>query len=126
MNRSLQITFISILFLMLLSGCAQRGDHNPLGVTGGSDGGYGKNQNLYYYESAIPQSSDNINGIWSEANNLLTINSNGTFELTSGDEIRTGTYIKEKDTLILNFEDGLSVTYTYILEKGRLTLTEVE
>jgi hypothetical protein len=112
----------------MIVGCAQRGDnHNPLGLTGGSDGGYGKRQsNYYYYDSAIPQNDDSVEGVWTEIDNTLTINSDGTFELKSADDFRTGTFVREKETLILNFKDGQTIPYTYELEKGQLILTETE
>jgi hypothetical protein len=110
----------------MLSGCGQRGDlHNPLGLTGGSDGGYGKRQS-YYYDSSIPQNDNSVVGVWTETDKTLTINSDGTFELKSVEEIRTGTYDKVKDNLTLNFKDGFSITYTYRLVKDRLNLEEVE
>jgi hypothetical protein len=111
----------------MIFGCAQRGDtHNPLGLTGGSDGGYGKRQGYYQYGSALSQSGDGIQGVWTESENTLTINTDGTFELKSSEDIRIGTFSKEKDKLTLNFEDGFAVTYTYELKDRQLVLTEVE
>jgi hypothetical protein len=126
MTRSIYYIIIPVLSFLMLNGCAQRGDnHNPLGLTGGSDGGYGKRQS-YYYESTIPQNDNSLEGIWSDTENTITLNSNSTFEIKSRENISTGTYSKVNDKLTLNFEDGLSVSYEYSLEKGRLTLTEVE
>jgi len=126
MIRTIYYIIIAVLSALMLVGCAQRGDlHNPLGLTGGSDGGYGKRQS-YYSESAISQSGNSVEGVWFESENTLTINADGTFELKSADAIRIGTFTKEKDKLTLHFEDGLSVTYTYELDEGQLVLTEVE
>jgi len=127
MTRSINVFLISVLSVLMIVGCAQRGDnHNPLGLTGGSDGGYGKRQSNYYYDSAIPQNDDSVEGVWTETDNTLTINSDGTFELKSADDLRTGTFVREKEKLILNFKDGQTISYTYELEKGQLILTETE
>lgn len=126
MIRSIYYVLISLLCALMVVGCAQRGDnHNPLGLTGGSDGGYGKRQSNYY-ESSQPQNGESIEVAWTSTDNTLTINSDGTFELQSGEEIQIGNYIKTKDKLTLNFEDGKSIVYNYTLEKGKLVLTEVE
>jgi hypothetical protein len=111
----------------MISSCGQRGDlHNPLGLTGGSDGGYGGRQESYYNDSAIPQNDNSVEGIWTGTEKTLTIKSDGSFELKSGEEVRTGTFIKEKNKLALYFNDGKSITYTFALEKGKLVLTEVD
>jgi hypothetical protein len=127
MIKSIYYVLVTILCVLMVIGCAQRGDnHNPLGLTGGSDGGYGKRQDSYYYDSAIPQNEDSVEGVWTETDKTLTIASDKTFQLKSGEEIRTGTFSRLKDKLTLDFEDGQSVTYIYNVEKGRLVLTEIE
>jgi hypothetical protein len=109
----------------MIVGCAQRGDnHNPLGLTGGSDSGYGKRQGYYY--SVISQDGNDVEGVWIESNNTLTIHEDGTFEFKSDEEIKIGTYTKEKDRLTLKFKDGPSITYIYKFEEGQLVLTVVE
>jgi hypothetical protein len=127
MIRLIYYILVIIICALMVVGCAQRGDnHNPLGLTGGSDGGYGKRQESYYYNSDIPQNDDSVEGIWTETDKTLTINSDKTFQLKSAEELRTGTFCKLKDKLTLDFEDGQSVTYTYNVEDGRLVLTEIE
>lgn len=127
MIRSIYIIIMVFLCVLMIVGCAQRGDtHNPLGLTGGSDGGYGKRQSSYYYDSAIQQSGDSVEGVWTGSEYTLTINEDGTFELKAEGEIKIGTYTKEKDKLTLNFKDGPSLTYIYKFEEGQLVLKEVE
>jgi hypothetical protein len=111
----------------MIFGCAQRGDnHNPLGLTGGSEGGYGKRQSDYYYNSRIQQNVDSVEGIWTDADETMTINSDGTFEIKSSEEIQTGTFTKDKENLTLNFKDGYSIKYKYSFENKKLKLTEIE
>ena len=127
MMRSIYYLLVAILCMLMVVGCAQRGDnHNPLGLTGGSDGGYGKRQSSYYYQSSLNKDGNNVENVWTEDDNTLTINADGTFELKSEDLIRTGTYSKENDKLTLNFEDEQSIIYAFSIEKGQLVLTEVE
>jgi hypothetical protein len=125
MIKSIQHAIIPILLVFLLAGCAQRGDHNPLGITGGSDGGYGRSQDLYRESSSI-QDDNNIYGLWANNNLTVTLNSDGTFELKSDQKINVGTFIRLKDTLTLKFRDGSSITYSYTLTKDRLVLIEME
>ena len=126
MTRSIQYIIVSILFVLMLAGCAQRGDnHNPLGITGGSDGGYGKSRDLYRQSSSF-QNNDNLYGVWSDNGETVTFNTNGTFEIKSDKKISVGTYNIIKNTLTLNFEEGFSTTYEYSLTEDRLVLTDIE
>ncbi len=125
MTRSIQYIIISILFVLMLAGCAQRGGHNPLGVTGGSDGGYGKSRDLYR-ESSTLQNDINLDGVWSDNSETVTFNSNGTFEIKSDKKTSIGTYNTLENTLTLNFEEGFSATYEYSLTEDRLVLKDIE
>ena len=126
MTRSIQYIIVSILFVLMLAGCAQRGDnHNPLGITGGSDGGYGKSRDLYR-ESSSFQGDDNIYGVWADNNATVTLNTDGTFEIKSDKKTSIGTYSTLENTLTLNFEEGFSITYAYSLSKDRLVLKDIE
>ena len=127
MTKSIYLMFTIILCLLMISSCGQRGDlHNPLGLTGGSDGGYGGRQESYYNDTAIPQNDNSVEGIWTGTENTLTFKSDGLFELKSAEDIRTGNFSQEKDKLTLDFKDGQSITYTYTLERGQLILEEIE
>lgn len=125
MNRSINFSIVSLLVIFMLFGCAQRGGYNPLGVTGGSDDGYGKSRDLYRQSSSF-QNNDNLYGVWSENGETVTFNTNGTFEINSDKKISVGTYNIIKNTLTLNFEEGFSTTYEYSLTEDRLVLTNIE
>lgn len=126
MTRSIQYIIVSILFVLMLAGCAQRGDnHNPLGITGGSDGGYGKSRDLYR-ESSSFQNDDNLYGVWSDNGKTVTLNTDGTFEIKSDKKTSIGTYSTLENTLTLNFEEGFSATYEYSLTEDRLVLKDIE
>ena len=125
MIRLIQYIIIPILLVLLLAGCAQRGDHNPLGITGGSDGGYGRSQDLYR-ESPSIQGDNNIYGVWTNNNLTVTLKANGTFELKSDQKINVGTFSTSNDKLTLKFKDGSAITYSYSLTKDRLMLEEIK
>ena len=121
MNRSIYVTIVSLLAILILSTCAQRGGHNPVGVTGGSEGGYGYSRE-YYRESSSFQGDDNIYGVWTDNNSTILLNTDGTFEFKSGEEISLGTFSIFKDRFTLKFKEGTSLTYVYSLTKDRLKL----
>ena len=125
MNRPIYISIVFLLAILILSTCAQRGGHNPLGVTGGSDGGYGYSRD-YYRESSSFQGDDNIYGVWADNNATVTLNTDGTFEIKSDEKTSVGTYNTLENTLTLNFEEGFSITYAYSLSKNRLVLKDIE
>ena len=125
MNRSIYVLIASLLAILILSTCAQRGGHNPVGATGGSDGGYGYSKD-YYRESANLQENDNIFGIWNSDNSTVTLNADGTFEFKSNQEISIGTFSKSKDTLTLNNEDGTTKEFKYDLDRDHLLLKPSE
>jgi hypothetical protein len=127
MTKSAYFIVAIILSVLMIGSCGQRGDlHNPLGLTGGGDGGYGGRQDIYQSDSVIPQNDNSVEGIWTGTENTLTIKSDGSFELKSAEDIRTGKFSKDKVKLTLNFENGQSITYNYSLDKGWLTLEEIE
>lgn len=125
MNRSINFSIVSLLVIFILSGCAQRGGDNPLGVTGGSDDGYGKSRDLHRQSSSF-QNNDNLYGVWSDNGETVTFNTNGTFEIKSDKKTSVGTYNTLKNTLTLNFEEGFSTTYEYSLTEDRLVLKDIE
>ena len=125
MNRSIYVLIASLLAILILSTCAQRGGHNPVGATGGSDGGYGYSKD-YYRESANLQENDNIFGIWNSDNSTVTLNADGTFEFKSNQEISIGTFSKSKDTITLNNEDGTTKEFKYDLDRDHLLLKPSE
>ncbi len=125
MNRSIYFSIVFLLAILILSTCAQRGGNNPVGVTGGSEGGYGHSRD-YYRESSSFQNDDNLYGVWSDNGETVTFNTNGTFEIKSEKKTSAGTYNTLKNTLTLNFEEGFSITYSYSLSKDRLVLKDIE
>ena len=125
MNRSRYFSIVFLLAILILSTCAQRGGNNPVGVTGGSDGGYGYSRD-YYRESSSFQGDDNIYGVWADNNATVTLNTDGTFEIKSDEKTSVGTYSTLENTLTLNFEEGFSATYEYSLTEDRLVLKDIE
>ena len=121
MNRSIYALIASLLAILILSTCAQRGGHNPVGATGGSDGGYGYSKD-YYRESANLQGNDNISGIWKSDNSTVTLNTDGTFEFKSSQEISSGTFTKSNETVTFYHEDGTTKKFKFRLDQDHLLL----
>jgi hypothetical protein len=126
MNRSLFFAIGYTLAALMLVACAQRGFDNPLGVTGGSYGGYGYSRDYYRDNRASKNASNNtINGVWQDSEITVTLNIDGTFAIKSAKETRIGTFGLSKDILILYFKDGNSRSYSFVLSEDRLTLEEI-
>jgi len=127
MNRSLYISILCLFAILILSTCAQRGGREPLGITGGSHGGYGYSRDYYRdYLNGNSRSSNDIYGVWSDNDITVNLNTNGTFHITSAEEIRVGTFSILNNILTLNFKDGTILSYSYALTKDRLMLEEIE
>jgi len=127
MSRSLYISIVSLFSIFILSTCAQRGGNDPLGVTGGSHGGYGYSRDYYRdFQNGVSRSSSDIFGVWTDDEITITLERDGAFEIKSDEKIRVGTYRIFKDQLTLNFKDGTIQTYGYLLTKDNLTLETVE
>jgi hypothetical protein len=128
---------ILILFMLLLS-CSQWGGSNPVGVTGGSNSGYGEN------EASTPANSQQLLiGIWKNTNQedaedytiltfhasaqiIYTIYQNGNvydyfqgtysvngtiLQVHIGEEILTYTFYIQNDKLYLTLEDEVYIYY---------------
>jgi hypothetical protein len=122
---------IPFIFLFLLIGCAQWGGDNPLGITGGSNNGYGKNNDLN-----LPDGSGQIDpdlvGVWSMYDYpyllVYTFNADGSFKIEeyyydSLDDSYEGTWSASGNILTLSSNEG-SAIMTYEINGNQLTLTE--
>ena len=125
MKRSIYFSIVFLLVIVIFSTCAQRGGFSPVGVTGGSEGGYGYSKD-YYRESSNNGNGENIYGIWVDSNETLTLNTEGSFELKSDEQISVGTFNILEDTFSLNYKDGTSLIYKYILTRDRLVIKIAE
>ena len=125
MNRSLFFAIGYTLAALILAACAQRGYDNPLGVTGGSYGGYGYDRD-YYRDNHVDKNASNntIDGVWHDSEITVTLNTDGTFAIKSAKETRIGTFGLSGDILTLYFKDGNIRSYSFILSNDRLTLEE--
>jgi len=123
MKHSIYFSIVFLLVIVIFSTCAQRGGNSPVGVTGGSEGGYGQSKDYYrdsYYRSS--QIEENIYGVWTDGTETLTLTAEGSFEIESIDQASAGTFSKTEETLTLIYKDDLSITYIYQLTKDRLIL----
>ncbi len=115
----------------MIGGCAQWGGDNPLGITGGSNNGYGKNNDLN-----LPDGSDQIDpdlvGVWSMYDYpyslVYTFNADGTYQIEeyfydSLDDSYEGTWSVSGNILTLSSNDGSSIM-TYEINGNQLTLTQ--
>ena len=130
MKQYISYVLVSLLFAFMLMGCAHWGGDSPLGITGGSDGGYGENSDLN-----LPNPSNGVDtellGNWryNETQNtysLFTFNSNGTFSFEAYYRETSiygfsGDYSTAGDELTLNY-NSQSVTISYSIHGNRLTL----
>ncbi|MBN2102819.1 hypothetical protein JW835_02160 [bacterium] len=147
--RSYRIFFSVIVCLgLIMMSCGVGGSDNPVGVTGGAMDGYGVNsivEGSAQDSDASGQTGDFV-GTWVgsmdimtpygfpiEATITLTINADGTYEMTyealGASETETGTYLITGDQL---FIDGELANYTLTgntlilyLEGETLELTRV-
>ncbi len=126
---------IPAIFVFLLIGCAQWGGDNPLGITGGSEEGYGQNGDLN-----LPQPADgNIidpeligmwvtAGQWVQTTYTFAFNASGTFTIvihsTKFTQVMEGTYSVSGNTLTFNIYGGETLVYTYSVNNNHLTLDD--
>jgi hypothetical protein len=131
MKQFINYLMIPFIFLFLLIGCAQWGGDNPLGITGGSNNGYGKNNDLN-----LPDGSGQIDpdlvGVWSMYDYpyllVYTFNADGSFKIEeyyydSLDDSYEGTWSASGNILTLSSNEG-SAIMTYEINGNQLTLTE--
>jgi len=125
MKRSIYFSIVFLLVIIIFSTCAQRGGFSPVGVTGGSEGGYGYSKD-YYRQSSYYQYDEIVYGVWTDDNETLTLNTEGSFELKSDEQISIGTFNITEDTLTLKYKDGTTSTYKYTLTNDRLMLNLID
>jgi hypothetical protein len=118
-----------LLTVLLLVGCARWGGNNPVGVTGGSEEGYGEFKDLGIISSS--GSSAQLVGTWRHDYGggdyeILEIQSNGRFQISVYDNNNleleySGNYTVSGNTITLWIE-GQPVTVNYSLDGDFLTL----
>jgi hypothetical protein len=130
MKQNIFYVFVSLSFAVMLMGCAHWGGDSPLGITGGSDEGYGKDSDLDLPDPANGLDSELLGSWWYDINDnsydLFTFNSDGTFsyEAYYRDHVfysYDGTFSTSVDKLTLNYNNE-SVTIAYSIRGNRLTL----
>jgi hypothetical protein len=119
---------IAILFMF---GCANWGGNNPVGVTGGSEQGYGTTSDLNL-PAPVPGSSSDLIGTWRADYGggdyeLLTFTANGKFNIAVYDNndldfSYSGNYSTSGNTLTLYIE-GQPYTGTFSVRGDVLTLS---
>jgi hypothetical protein len=123
--------FLFFLSIIMIDGCAQWGGDNPLGITGGSNNGYGKNNDLN-----LPDGSDQIDpdlvGVWSMYDYpyllVYTFNADGSCKIEeyyydSLDDSYEGTWSVSGNILTLSSNEGSEIMI-YEINGNQLTLTE--
>jgi hypothetical protein len=123
---------ISILLSFMITGCARWGGDNPVGITGGSEQGYGQNNNLNLPDTSIQKTIDpELQGSWIYLNSdswiAITFYANGAFNIreisdaTIHEEIYVTYFISGNTiTLIIN---GKSETNAYSIIADQLLIT---
>lgn len=130
MKRTISvITSISLAMFLLVS-CANWGGNNPVGVTGGSEQGYGESSDLNLPSSGS-ESAVKLIGTWRHDYGggnyeILEFKSNGRFEIAAYENNNlefsySGNYTVSGNTITLYIE-GQPVTATYSISGDRLTL----
>ena len=134
MKRYILYLFTPALLFLMMIGCAQWGGDNPMGITGGGEEGYGKNNDLN-----LPSASGGIDrdlvGTWRTTGGqyhsyLFTFNADGTFIMEEyyGDYLAAnidGNYSVSGVILTLISLDDYLV-YTYFINEDILTLSDGE
>jgi len=129
----MKYTVSAVLILLFIVGCANWGGNNPLGVTGGSENGYGKNQDLN-----LPTSngggSQNLIGTWrsdtgADDYEIIIFNSNGTYDVRIYEDGifqfgLSGSYTVSGNQITLEYEGEFIVLF-YTLSDDRLILNGV-
>ncbi len=136
MKRLSFAPLLSLLFTIIISGCAQWGGDNPLGITGGSGEGYGQNEDLNLPDPAGGNTIDfELVGLWTSAGRwvqtirTIAFNANGTFTMVTHSGVSPqeteGTYNVSSNILTLN-SDGERIIYIYSINGDYLTLNDGE
>ena len=109
-----------VVFLVLFSGCGQFSGHDPVGVTGGNESGYGtaRSMDAEVDGNGGGQIDANLVGTWIyddyDMEEIWTFNSNGTFVYSyywygELEMYENGTYSATGSQLTI---DGDTVTYS--------------
>ena len=129
----MKYTLSVVLILLFIIGCANWGGNNPLGVTGGSESGYGKNQDLNLPapqmggDQNIVGSWRNNTGVGAENYEIITFKSNGEFEIRIYEDGIFqfgfgGDYTVSGNQITLYYEEVPAVVLTFQLINDQLTL----
>jgi hypothetical protein len=123
------ITSISLAMFFLVS-CANWGGNNPVGVTGGSDQGYGESSDLNLPSSGSESAAELI-GTWRHDYGggnyeIFDFKSNGRYEIYFYENNNyefgySGNYTVSGNTITL-WVEGQPMMVTYSLKSNRLTL----
>jgi hypothetical protein len=132
MKRYIFYFLAPALFFLLIIGCAQWGGDTPLGITGGSEDGYGKTGDLAAPATSDGQVDDQLIGSWRSAAGgsqytILTFYANGDFEIDYYYQDQywyglEGTYSVSGNMINMYF-DGDSDSGTYSITGNRLIIT---
>jgi hypothetical protein len=131
MKRYIFKSIIPALFVLMMAGCAQWGGDNPLGITGGSEVGYGQSSDLNLPYSSNPGIDPDLIGTWrydlyQGRYELLIFEESGDFAAESYSENQmyyrtTGTYSVSGNTLNLTYM-GATYPWIYSISQNRLTI----
>ena len=129
MNRSINLLILAVILILL--GCAQRGGHNPIGVTGGSDDGYGKSKDLNQTSSSSYEYATLI-GSWRYDESMTEYSlwifyTNGDFTMKFYEDgslefTIEGTYSTSNNTLTI-YLDGEPYYFTYSIYGNQFILS---
>jgi hypothetical protein len=124
---------VSLLFVFMITGCAQWGGDNPLGLTGGSNEGYGQNNDLNLPDSSSGNAIDpELVGLWSTSGEwimvMFSFTAEGVFTRDTyyGGTLRDsmeGIYSVSENILTLRSDD-ITITYVYSITGNYLTLND--
>ncbi len=132
MKRFIYNFILSSLFILIITGCAQWGGDNPLGITGGSEEGYGQNNDLYLPDPSAENTLDPellgrwINNISEAEYEIWTFNSDGTMRTVyyqdSYNFTINGTYYTSAGSITINSSNEI-MTGSYSISGNRLTIS---
>jgi hypothetical protein len=131
MKKLLLYLIESFILAIILIACAQWGGDNPLGITGGGEEGYGKNNNINLPDTSTQRTIDpKLQGNWSTHDGYgyiaITFYANGDFtisyhSLPPFNQVE-GTYFTSGNTITLTI-DGKSTSSTYSIISDQLLIT---
>ena len=130
MKRYISYFITCLSFTIMIVGCAQWGGDNPIGITGGSEEGYGQNGALNLHQPSDGNNPDLV-GSWryiisQSSYTIWTFSSNGNFTVTSyyGETITTryGSYSTSGESISITIQQQ-SNTGTYSIQGNHLTIT---